>query len=278
MRNLHRLLLAALGLTTVLLHGCAALTPRLGIGPQRHALVIGNSAYAHMEKLKAPKVNAEQVEARLIEKERFAPQNVTTRKNVETAAELERIVVEFARKVNGGDVVMIYYSGHGLQDGDHNYLVPTEAPSISTPRSELTPKLMSLDALRHALLHNSKGTPELVFIMLDACRTDVTQTSKADVVRPGFHPINVKRDTLVFYASEAALQVNDNEDGLTALTAQFVNHLDKQADLQLTKLLESVSEDVLKKAKDQRPVVYGSPTVRFCFDRCRERPVVIPTN
>jgi hypothetical protein len=53
-----------------------------------------------------------------------------------TAALLKLQVDQFVEKVREGDVVMVYYAGHGVQVGGQNYLLPSDFPNESTSLKE----------------------------------------------------------------------------------------------------------------------------------------------
>ena len=89
---------------------------------KRVALVIGNGAYAHAPRLTNPANDAKDVAAAL------------TRGGFEVIAatdldkaRMEDATIRFARGARAADVAMLYYSGHALQLGGVNYLMPVDA-------------------------------------------------------------------------------------------------------------------------------------------------------
>ena len=87
---------------------------------RRVALVIGNSEY-----LKAPLKNPVN-DARVI-RDALRPLNfeVMLAENA-TMRNMEKAVSAFAAAVRPGDVALVFYSGHGIQVGGENYLIPTD--------------------------------------------------------------------------------------------------------------------------------------------------------
>ena len=89
---------------------------------KRVALVIGNGAYASATQLPNPKNDAEDVAAAL------------RRDGFETIvgidldqAKMQDTTIEFARAAREADVALFYYSGHAMQFGGVNYLMPVDA-------------------------------------------------------------------------------------------------------------------------------------------------------
>ena len=79
---------------------------------------------------------------------------------------LENSIAEFVDEAKGADVALVYYSGHGIEAGGEDYLVPTDA-DISTPE-KAGESLVALTQLLDAL---AKTVP-VTIVLLDACRTD----------------------------------------------------------------------------------------------------------
>src|SRR5262249_31006021 len=120
MRGMVRLLLAA-----IVLMGIAPWASRaLAAEERRVALVIGNSAYKNLPRLGNPKIDAQGVAAAL-KKDGFdlvgdGPQLDLDKRDMEQA------IRAFSDELRGGAVAMFYYSGHGIELGGRNYLVPVD--------------------------------------------------------------------------------------------------------------------------------------------------------
>jgi uncharacterized caspase-like protein len=85
---------------------------------RRIALVIGNSGYAHAQALRNPRNDANDL-AQSLQKLDF---------EVLLGLDLDQqkfasVVEQFARMLDGADVGLLFYAGHGLQINDKNYLV-----------------------------------------------------------------------------------------------------------------------------------------------------------
>ena len=89
---------------------------------KRVALVIGNSAYVHTPALGNPKNDAADVAAALASFGFEIVEGYDLDK-----ASFDRTVRTFAVAMQGADVGVFFYAGHGLQVQGQNYLVPVDA-------------------------------------------------------------------------------------------------------------------------------------------------------
>ena len=100
------------------------------------ALVIGESDYENVAKLANPENDARAIEE-MLDKLGFE----TNVANDRDARKLRRDLEGFVEDAEGTDVAIIYYSGHGIEAGGENYLVPVDADvsSLADAGEELVP-------------------------------------------------------------------------------------------------------------------------------------------
>jgi uncharacterized caspase-like protein len=125
------------------------------------ALVIGESDYETLHGLDNPKNDARAMDE-LLGDLGFDVDRVLDGDGKKLRAE----IADFIDKAKDADVALVYYSGHGIEAGGANYLVPVDA-DISTPQAagaSLVPVKDLLDEL-------AKVVP-VTIVLLDACRTD----------------------------------------------------------------------------------------------------------
>ncbi|WP_195178735.1 caspase family protein [Mesorhizobium sp. INR15] len=125
------------------------------------ALVIGESRYEHLTALPNPANDARAVD-RLLGELGFDVTSVTDGDK----AKLDRSLQRFAEDAAGADVALLYYSGHGIEAGGENYLVP-----VSAAPSSLADAGKNLVALS-GLLAELKAKVPVAIVLLDACRTN----------------------------------------------------------------------------------------------------------
>jgi len=129
---------------------------------KRVALVIGNGAYKNAPVLLNPKNDAEDIGKSLRDLDFFTI----------VATDLDRAGMNdaldrFSRAVRGADIALVYYSGHGMQFGGKNYLLPVEAQLESADDVNRF-RLMPLDDV-FDVLQSARGAR---IVMLDACRNN----------------------------------------------------------------------------------------------------------
>ena len=125
------------------------------------ALVIGQSQYEHIAPLSNPANDARDM-VKLLTNMGFDARSVSDRDAKKLSRDLER----FVEDAEGADVAFLYYSGHGIESGGENWLVPVDADAGSLEAADggLAPLSGVLDEL--------KATVPVAIVLLDACRTN----------------------------------------------------------------------------------------------------------
>lgn len=124
------------------------------------ALVVGLSDYSSMPDLKNPANDAAAI-SDMLTRLGF---EVTTARDSDRAT-LTTQIAAFETAAASADVALVYYSGHGIEAGGENYLIPVDG-DLSTPvraGETLLPVSPILDGL-------AKVAPVTIFL-LDACRS-----------------------------------------------------------------------------------------------------------
>lgn len=123
----------------------------------RFALIIGNSEYASSP-LRNP-VN----DARLISDSLKNVGFQTTVKENLNLAEMKTAIREFAAKLPKGGVGLFYFSGHGIQIGGRNFLIPSD---FNESQTDVAKQSLEVDELFKMIA----GKSGLNIVVLDACR------------------------------------------------------------------------------------------------------------
>lgn len=156
-RNRLRLgtwLSAGLALSTLLVARAEALERRV-------AFVVGNSAYASVPNLPNPKNDAAAV-AESLRASGFEVISAVDLGQAEFESEFQR----FIRSLSGADISMFYYSGHGIQVGGDNRIIPIDAKLKSAQDMEV--ETVSVETIMSYMQANSRS--QLVY--LDSCRNN----------------------------------------------------------------------------------------------------------
>src|SRR4051794_14706725 len=125
------------------------------------ALVIGQSKYEHIPELANP-ANDARAMVKLLSDLGFDARSVSDR----DAKKLKRDLERFVEDAEGAAVAFLYYSGHGIESGGENWLVPVDADVSSLDNAE--DSLVALSSVMDEL----KSVVPVTIVLLDACRTN----------------------------------------------------------------------------------------------------------
>ena len=231
---------------------------------RRVALVIGNSAYSNAASLRNPRNDASDM-AETLKKLGF---------EVELGLDLDQqnfavTIEKFARALDGADVGLFFFAGHGLQLNDKNYLVSINAKL----ENEFLMSSETIDLTSIVRLMESKAAVNLVF--LDACRNNplaenlrrgLEVTKRSANLGRGLARIEpASRDTLIAFAAAPGQVAADGDDRNSPFTASLLKNLPRPA-LEVSVMLKEVSADVRRAtANAQRPQQLSDMSRTFYF-------------
>lgn len=155
----------------------------------RVALVIGNSQYAQSQgKLpKLPSVASDvQDVSDALQKIGFRIFEKAPRVDLDKSG-MVNAIDRFSASIKEGDLVFIYFGGHGVQASGINYLLPVDATLESTDDLLLEGVRLDLDLLRKVALRK----PSAVVAVMDACRNNPFSTGLVGLASPDDMPANV---------------------------------------------------------------------------------------
>lgn len=286
---------ATLAACAALLVACAA-APR-DAGSAKLALVIGNAAYDNAPALVNPVNDAADMCAALT---RLGFKTLC-HTNVRDRAEFDAVVKNYVDRLGPQSVGVFYYSGHGVQAGNANYLIPTQVqPAVATedPRRVLY-------GVEDLYVQLRTKPVKFQLVVLDACRTDLfaqaprqpagrgpNTVARSSLIRAleiagaggnGLGPINdAPPATMVFYATAAKDAAFDGEGRNGPLTKHILLHIGTRGQL-VEDFIKSVTvgvetETLRDYRKRQTPFIYGSFSGKFCFAGCPGEGWVPPLN
>ncbi len=240
---------------------------------KRVALVIGNSVYKTLPSLPNPSNDVQQVGATL----RAAGFDVTIGVDVDRIA-LEETVRRFLRSAQDAEAGLIYYSGHGIQVGGQNFLVPVDA-TLETPYDVET-QTMPLDLIFNHL----RQTSRVQLIFLDACRNNPFNAQKywmAETLQPvgatrGLARIDSNLGSLVAFSTEPGQVALDGTGSLSPYSEAFVKRVSEPAK-EIRQVLTEVRRDVIAATEGKQvPWENSSLTDSFYFHPAPPAPKVEP--
>ncbi len=176
---------------------------------------------------------------------------------------------DFLAKAQTADVVVIYFSGHGVQQDGKNYLIPVDMPAMSTSNlSSLGDRAISLDNLLGEL--NALGASKIKILMLDACRTSIAVEGAKAGLRLAGGMADVKRPggVAVWFATSPDMPAYDTPDAANGPYAQSIMAVLRQNGIEMATVASQVNHRVTRlTANKQIPWVSAPATeVQFIFN------------
>lgn len=165
------------------------------LAEKRVALVVGNSSYQNVTRLDNPRNDASLM-AETLTALGFALIGNRAQLDLDKAA-LDNAVQSFGRQVQGADVALFYYAGHGVQVSGQNYLVPINA----NPTREADVDFQMVDVNLVLRQMHGSGT-KLNMVILDACRNNPFGTRGLRAADGGLAQMRAPEGTLISYATQ----------------------------------------------------------------------------
>jgi TPR repeat protein len=222
------------------------------LADKRVALVIGNSAYQNVALLENP-VNDASLIADTLKGLGFSLTGNGAQLNLDKRA-LDDAVQAFGRQVQGADVAMFYYAGHGVQVRGSNYLVPINA----NPTREADVDFQMVDI--NLVLNQMQGSgTRLNVVILDACRNNPFGGRGLRSSEGGLAQLRAPDGTLISYATQPGNVAQDGNDGHSPYTKALAATM-RRPGLDLFQTFNEVGLAVKRSTGgNQQPWVSSSP-------------------
>lgn len=188
---------------------------------RRVALVIGNAAYEHVPALANPNNDATD----MAEKLQGLGFEVVSGIDLDLAR-LRATVREFIGKLDGADMALFFYAGHGLQVSGANYIAPVDAKLAS--HNDLDFEALPIDLVLSAMERSTKVN----LIFLDACRDNPladnlarSMGTRSGAVGRGLAKIGSGVGSLIAFATQPGNIAFDGKGRNSPFTAGLLRHL-----------------------------------------------------
>lgn len=197
-----------------------------------------------------------------------------------TRGAFNRAWQRFLHRVEPGDIVAVSFSGHGVQIGGLNYLIPRDAPKVAAAEEDLLKsELISVAQMLETL---QERRPRVTLMVLDACRNNPFQTPGGRSVggARGLARLAPPEGTFVMYSAaageEALDRLSDTEAEPNSVYTRRLLPLLKTPGLSVQQVALKVRDDVRalasKVAHKQTPAYYdelAGPPV--CLAGCEKQ-------
>jgi len=229
----------------------------------RRALVIGNDTYLSVSKLANAREDARTIAASLS----TVGYQVTLRLDL-NEREMKAALRAFSSQVQGGDEVLFFFAGHGVQLGAANYLLPTDIGSDS--EAQVRDEAIQLQRI---LDDFSERKAKFTLAMLDACRDNPFRSLGRSIGGRGLAATTAATGQMVIFSAGTGQQAMDklnqmdtNKNGL--FTRIFVQEMQKSG-VSIDRVMKNVRNQVAELAKsvghEQVPAIYDQVLGDFFF-------------
>jgi len=243
---------------------CFAMLFCLHVQAKRVALVIGNDNYLAVSKLQKAGNDANAM-ARELRNAGFA---VQLHQNLNYRATV-RAVESFTQGIQGGDEVVVFYAGHGVQIKNGSYLLPTDIEVKS--ESEVEKTAYDLLTLTEKL---AEAKPAFSLVIVDACRDNPLKSKGRSIGNArGLSAIEAPKGQMIVYSASRGQQALDrllekDPNPNSVFTRELITRM-KVPGIKIEDLMRDVQNSVEELAKsvrhEQRPAIYNESRGNFYF-------------
>jgi uncharacterized caspase-like protein len=213
-RRCHLAKLAAAALVLAVCSGAPAYAEK------RVALVIGNSHYKNVTPLDNP-INDAKLMAETLRALGFVIVGGSAQLDLDKT-QFDGVVQGFSDQIQGADVGLFYYAGHGLQVRGQNYLVPVGA----NPARETDVDFQMVDTALVLRQMEGAGT-KLNIVILDACRNNPFGGRGLRGTEGGLAQMRAPEGTLISYATQPGNVARDGANGNSPYTSALADAIRK---------------------------------------------------
>jgi formylglycine-generating enzyme required for sulfatase activity len=250
---------------TLLIALVIALLAAMPARAARQALVIGNDNYTSVSKLQKAGNDATAMAREL----KAAGFTVQLHRDLNYRS-MVRTVETFTAGIKGGDEVVVFFAGHGVQIKSGAYLLPTDIEA--TTESEVEKTSYELNALTEKL---SDAKAAFSLVMVDACRNNPLPKKQGRSVgnSRGLSAIEPPKGQMVVYSASKGQMALDalsekDKNPNSVFTREFVARM-KKPGLRIEDLMREVQDAVEALAgtvqHEQRPALYNEARGNFYF-------------
>lgn len=231
----------------------------------RKALVIGNDNYSGVSKLANARQDANAVGRTLAE----LGYKVMV-KNDLNEKEMKATLRQFKSDLEGGDEVIFFYAGHGVQLGSTNYLLPIDIKGDS--EDQVRDDAIQLQRLLDDM--NEKKV-KLTLAVIDACRDNPFPKSGRTIGGRGLAPTTAATGQMIIFSAGSGQQALDklgaNDKNPNGLFTRMLLSEMKAPGVRVDNMIRDVRRKVVDAARsvghDQVPAIYDQVVGDFYLNK-----------
>lgn len=237
------------------------------VNRRRRALVIGNDNYRHVTPLRNARADARAM-GNALAALGFA---VTARMDVDERG-LKEALRNFRAEIQGGDEIVLYFAGHGVQFSSANYLLPVDIRSEG--EEQVRDESVALQRILDDFADRRTG---FTLAIIDACRDNPFRTAGRSIGGRGLAPTSAATGQMVIFSAGAGQQALDrlgpaDNDPNGLFTRVFLREMGRDG-VPVDRVLRAVRSEVVNLARsvghEQTPALYDQAVGDFFFRSSR---------
>ena len=241
----------------------AALCVVLPARAARLAFVVGNDNYQNVEKLRNAGADAETMAKAFAR----AGYQVTIRRDLDFKSFKDEFRA-FRSRIQGGDEVLLYYSGHGVGFEGTNYLLPTDVRAES--QEQVRDDAIALTTVQEDI---AATRPRFTLVIVDACRDNPFPKVGRAIGDKGLaRPIGARGQMVMYSAAEGQQALDRLGESDPVRNGVFARVFAKEMErpgVPVDQVLKAVRIEVNRLARsvkrDQIPALYSEVLDDYYF-------------
>jgi hypothetical protein len=230
---------------------------------KRKALVIGNDLYRHVTRLDNARADARAMSQSL----QTLGFNVTLAED-QTERGLKETLRNFKSSVEGGDEVVVFYAGHGVQIGNTNYLLPVDVAGKN--EEQVRDEAIQMQRILDDMQERRTG---FLLMIVDACRDNPFKIAGRTLGGRGLAPTAAATGQMVIFSAGTGQQAldklgADDKEPNGLFTRLFLREM-KRPGVSVDRVLRTVRSEVARLARsvghEQTPALYDQSLGDFFF-------------
>ena len=229
----------------------------------KKALVIGNDKYKNITQLKNAKFDADAIGATL----KSIGYKVLVKTDL-NLTDMKSVIRQFKMDIEGGDEVVIFYAGHGVQLGGSNYLLPVDI--VADSEEQIKDDAIQLQRILDDM--NEKKA-RLTVAMIDACRDNPFPKTGRAIGGRGMAPTSAATGQMIIFSAGTGQQALDrlsaNDPSKNSLFTRILIKEITSPGVRIDNVIREVRKKVVDAAKsvghEQVPAIYDQVVGDFFF-------------
>jgi hypothetical protein len=229
----------------------------------RKALIIGNDNYKNVSKLLNASADAKAMSAALTS----IGFKVSIYLDIDEKS-FKQALREFKMSIQGGDEVLVFFAGHGVQLGATNYLLPTDIKGDN--EEQVKDEAIQLQRILDDL---QERKAKFSLAIIDACRDNPFKGSGRALGGRGLAPTTAATGQMVMFSAGSGQQALDklgqNDKDKNGLFTRILLKEMVKPGIPVDRVLRNVRNEVVTLAKsighEQTPALYDQAVGEFFF-------------